>query len=92
MKQTNAYIFLYSSIMVIVVAAILSFAAMALKPFQDKSIEIEKKKYILTSAQLAQDLDNATNKDKSNFLIGSILLWIYNEINEISSLSSLMYY
>ncbi len=64
MKQSNTYIFVYSSVMVIVVAAILSFATMALKPYQDKNKEIEKKKYILQSANLAADIANAKNTDK----------------------------
>jgi len=50
--------------MVIAVAAILSFAAMALKPYQDKNIEVEKKKYILESAHLAKSLGEAENKQK----------------------------
>jgi Na+-transporting NADH:ubiquinone oxidoreductase subunit C len=45
--------------MVILVAAILSLAAINLKPFQDKNIEIEKKQNILSSVNIAADATNA---------------------------------
>lgn len=51
-KQGNLYIFIYSSVLVIVVAAVLSFAAINLKPIQDKNVEIEKKQNILTSVNV----------------------------------------
>lgn len=47
---TNGYIFRYAAIMVIVAAAVLSLAAVLLKPFQDKNIAIEKMGGILASA------------------------------------------
>lgn len=47
---TNGYIFRYAAIMVIVAAALLSLAAVLLKPFQDKNIAIEKMGGILASA------------------------------------------
>lgn len=50
---SNTYIFIFSTVMVIIVAAILSFAAMSLKPYQDKNIEIEKKKNILASINIS---------------------------------------
>ncbi len=46
-KESNRYIFIYSSVMVVVVAALLAVAALGLKPFQDKNAEIEKKLNIL---------------------------------------------
>jgi len=49
--------------MVIIVAAVLSFAAITLKPFQDKNIEIEKKKDILKSVGLGLDLTGVDNKN-----------------------------
>lgn len=50
--QSNTYTFLYASIMVVVVAAILSFTALQLKPRQTKNREIEKKQYILKSVNI----------------------------------------
>ncbi|MBN1113065.1 MAG: NADH:ubiquinone reductase (Na(+)-transporting) subunit C [Bacteroidales bacterium] len=67
-KQTNLYIFAYASIMVIVVAAILSFASIALKPAQMKNLEIEKKLDILRSVNLAADASNV--KDKNSYVEG----------------------
>lgn len=45
--------------MVILVAAILSFAAMSLKPYQDRNIEIEKKQNILASVNIDATADDA---------------------------------
>lgn len=56
---TNRYIFTYASIMVIVVAAILSSAAMVLKPFQLANIKAEKIQGILASANIATERDGA---------------------------------
>lgn len=50
--QSNTYIFLYASVMVIVVAAILSFTALQLKPRQTRNKEIEKKQSILRSVNI----------------------------------------
>ncbi len=48
--------------MVTVVAAILSFAAITLKPYQDKNVEIEKKKNILASVKVECTADDAEEK------------------------------
>jgi Na+-transporting NADH:ubiquinone oxidoreductase subunit C len=45
--------------MVILVAAVLSIAAMSLKPFQKKNTEIEKKQNILASVNIATTAKNA---------------------------------
>lgn len=58
-SYSNTYIFLFSSIMVIVVAAILSVAAMTLQPMQKKNVEINKKQNILTSINLQSDAKSA---------------------------------
>jgi len=56
---SNFYIFKYSAIMVIIVAALLSTAAMLLKPAQDRNLEIEKMKSILASANIEVTTENA---------------------------------
>ncbi len=56
---SNFYIFRYASVMVIIVAAILSSAAMFLKPYQEKNIKIEKMKGILASANIEATTKNA---------------------------------
>jgi len=49
---TNGYIFRYAGILVIVAAALLSLAAMLLKPFQERNRAIDKMQGILASAQV----------------------------------------
>lgn len=50
MKQfSNKYIFIFSAVMVIAVAALLSMAATLLQPAQERNLEIEKKKNMLES-------------------------------------------
>ena len=51
-RNSNNYTFIYASVMVILVAAILSIAAIALKPMQNKNTEIEKKQNILASVNI----------------------------------------
>ena len=62
--QGNTYTIIYASVMVIIVAAGLSFAALTLKPFQDKNVQIEKKQNILSSVHLGLDAANQLNKQK----------------------------
>ena len=56
---TNKYIFTYASIMVILVAAILSTASMLLKPFQEANIKAEKIQGILAAANVETSRDQA---------------------------------
>lgn len=63
MKQfSNTYIFVFSAIMVIVVAAVLSIVAMQLQPMQKKNIEINKKQSILLSLNIQSTKDNALSE------------------------------
>lgn len=56
---SNGYIFKYASIMVILVAAILSAAALLLQPAQDRNVKIEKIQDILRSAHITSTTANA---------------------------------
>ncbi len=56
---TNKYIFIYASVMVIAVAAILSTAAMVLQPFQERNANVEKIQNILASAGVVTTKENA---------------------------------
>ncbi len=59
MKQfTNRYIFIFSSVMVIVVATLLSLAATLLQPAQQRNLEIEKKKNMLESINIEATREN----------------------------------
>jgi len=63
MKQySNTYIFVFSAIMVVGVAAILSVVAMQLQPMQKKNIETNKKQNILLSLNIESNKDNALDK------------------------------
>lgn len=53
-KQSNTYIITYASILVIVVAAVLSFTAIKLRPIQQENIEIEMMSSILGSVGLLE--------------------------------------
>jgi Na+-transporting NADH:ubiquinone oxidoreductase subunit C len=59
MKQfSNRYIFIFSTVMVVAVAALLSLAATLLQPAQAKNLEIEKKKNMLESIGVTATRDN----------------------------------
>lgn len=57
--QGNSYTFIYASLMVVVVAALLSFVAINLQPLQKKNIRIEKKRDILSSIGVSSTAENA---------------------------------
>ncbi len=56
---SNKYIFIYATILVVVVAAILSVTAVVLQPFQDRNVNIEKIQNILTSANITSTKSDA---------------------------------
>jgi Na+-transporting NADH:ubiquinone oxidoreductase subunit C len=57
--HSNKYIFIYSAIMVVVVAVALTIVAVQLKPLQDKNIRIEKMQNILASVNQVTTPQNA---------------------------------
>lgn len=58
-RNSNSYTFIYASAMVVLVAAVLSIAAMSLRPMQRKNVEVEKKQNILASVNIATTTKNA---------------------------------
>ncbi len=56
---SNKYIFIFSTVMVIVVAALLSLAATLLQPAQARNLEIEKKRSMLESIRVPATRHNA---------------------------------
>jgi len=64
MNKSNTYIFIYSTVMVVLVAAFLAIAASVLKPFQQKNLEIAKKLEILHSVNKGWDAGSADSKNK----------------------------
>lgn len=63
---SNTYIFVFSAIMVVIVAALLSFVAEELRPKQAKNVEVEKKQGILQSVGKTEGVKEA--KDKNAFV------------------------
>lgn len=63
---SNTYIYTFSSVLVIVVALLLALAALQLKPFQDKNIEVEKKQNILASLNIVATPLNAETLYEQN--------------------------
>ena len=55
---SNRYIFIFSAIMVVIVAALLSLAATLLQPAQERNLEIEKKKRMLESIRIPATREN----------------------------------
>lgn len=55
----NSYTFVFAAILVVVIAALLSFAATSLKPLQDKNVALEKKQSILRAIKVNVERDAA---------------------------------
>ena len=60
---SNTYIFVFSLIMVTIVAVLLSFVSMELKPRQQMNIEIEKKQDVLRSVGKAENAGEVSDKN-----------------------------
>lgn len=61
-RQGNTYTFLYASVLVIVVAAVLAFLSQSLKPTQQKNAEVAKKIDILKSVNIESTAGDAEGK------------------------------
>ncbi len=79
MKQfSNIYVVIFATIMVVVVAAILSFASMKLKPKQIKNEETEQMKNILASVNVNSNAGNAEERFKK-YIVESYVVNIKGE-------------
>ena len=63
-SYSNTYIFIFATVMVIIVATLLTFVAETLRPYQEKNVEVEKKLDILRSVGLAGDVNEVENKSQ----------------------------
>ena len=61
--NSNAYIIIYSAVLVVIVAFLLAFVYQALKPMQDANVALDIKKQILYSLNI-RDLDGAEAEAK----------------------------
>jgi len=64
MNKSNTYIYIYSTVMVVLVAAVLAMAATVLKPAQQKNLEIAKKLEILHAVDKGWEAGSSDNKNK----------------------------
>ena len=62
-KDSNTYIIIYSTVLVVIVAFLLAFVSSSLKERQDANVALDKKKQILNSLNL-RDLDDAAAEAK----------------------------
>ncbi|MDA3910043.1 MAG: NADH:ubiquinone reductase (Na(+)-transporting) subunit C [Bacteroidales bacterium] len=69
-KNSNTYIFIYAVLMVVIVAAMLSFVATKLKPFQDFNEEVQKKQDILKAIQVDSNAKTAVDL-YNKYIVGS---------------------
>ena len=69
--NSKGYIFLYSTILVVVVAVLLSAAAMWLQPYQQRNVENEKRAMILKAAGAGGD-------GKIVFIDGELPVYVVN--------------
>lgn len=74
-KQGNTYTFLYSVVLVVVVAAVLAIVALSLQPAQNKNIENEKRQNILSSVNISSTAEESKTKFeeyiKDQFIVNS---------------------
>ena len=61
--NSNAYIIIYSAILVVIVAFLLAFVYQALKPMQDENVELDRQKQVLYSLNI-RNLDGQVAKNK----------------------------
>jgi Na+-transporting NADH:ubiquinone oxidoreductase subunit C len=61
-SYSNTYIFIFATVMVIIVATLLTFVSETLRPYQEKNVEVEKKLDILRSVGLATGVNEAEDK------------------------------
>jgi len=83
----NSNTFGFAAIMVIIVAALLSTAAIELKPFQDRNVELEKKQNILISAGVPPEIIESDGADEiyDTYIKSQLVLNYKGEIVEGSA-------
>ncbi|MCH4896187.1 NADH:ubiquinone reductase (Na(+)-transporting) subunit C [Marinilabiliaceae bacterium JC040] len=81
-KQGNTYTFLYAAILVVVVAAVLSFVALSLKPMQTKNIKIEKMQNILASVKINDVEANEAEKIYNKLITKTFVVNVKGEVVE----------
>ena len=90
--NSNAYIIIYSAILVVIVAFLLAFVYKALKPMQDRNVELDRKIQVLYSLNI-RNLDGAEAEAKYKEVIEEESDFMGNEllIAEIDGETLLVY-
>lgn len=70
--NSNGYIFLYSTVMVVIVAVLLTVAALWLQPYQQRNKDNEKRVKILEAAGVSEN-------GKIEFIEGELPLYLVND-------------
>ena len=74
-RNSNVYTIVYAAVMVIVVAAVLAFTALSLRPTQENNVRIEKQRQILSSINVestAKDAEQLYKEYiKNSFIVNS---------------------
>ena len=70
----NSYIFIYASVMVVIVAFLLAFVSSALKPIQQKNIDLDKKKQILSALNVFEKDAAAAEAAYNKYIKAELLL------------------
>ncbi|HEC42001.1 MAG TPA: NADH:ubiquinone reductase (Na(+)-transporting) subunit C [Bacteroides sp.] len=87
-SYSNTYIFIFATVMVIIVATLLTFVAETLRPYQEKNVEVEKKLDILRSVGLAAEVGEVDSKslyvekEYAENITKSLVINMDGEINE----------
>lgn len=74
--NSNAYTIIYATVLVALVAAVLAYVSISLKPRQQRNIVLETQKNILMSVHLVKDLDKV--KDKTAYIQKAYSKYITN--------------
>ena len=67
MQQSNTYIIVYSAVLTIILGLLLSGSAQVLGPWQQKAIELDKKKQILGAVISAEEIAAMTPEQVNKF-------------------------
>ncbi|MCB0481379.1 MAG: NADH:ubiquinone reductase (Na(+)-transporting) subunit C [Flavobacteriales bacterium] len=80
-KNSNGYTFGFAIVMVVIVGSLLAVAAMGLKPFQKKNVEMEKKQNILSSINVNLSREEA-NIQFDDFVKQQVVIDVKGEVIE----------
>lgn len=80
----NSYTFMFAAAMVVVVAALLSFAATTLKPYQDENERLEKMQSILSSIKVEVSREEAAEL-YPDYIIQELVVSNHEEVSGIDA-------